>query len=490
MSKKTLIYLLLFIPVLSFAQTEVASLKEFASDVKQLTTTLRLSDKVYVTEVNTDNQHFDLTAIDDKMNILWKTTLDGYSLTLGNFKGKIIAVASTDFGSIKSKNNTYKGYLIDPATGKVTLSKIIYDNQQEYQESPYFFHAEDGSIFKLAVRQTNLKRKLHVGFAGFSSVDADASETKDIVVMDFDEQLQAVNTFHPAISDDVFITMACNYSGTLFIAWYRKDGNVNVLSYPQGKTQPAAQINQSIEIHNGDSKKTAAKYFEFYPSVENQNVLYYSILYKNLDNDPELTVSKLDFTKNTKNAVTEVFNKKHIKEIEKAYEPINKKLDKPESISGKLLVVRSIKEENDRLLVFMSSRVVTASATFSYGVWTTEGSMLINGYDLNLNAKYHQIFPSHYTNTGLFLSTGYHKEKNTLHVISNFETSASLYGSMDLTTGQWQSMSLIPKKKLSSYDYIQSSDVLWYPNGFIIPYLKLRGLMRTSRDIALQQIAY
>lgn len=118
MSKKTLIYLLLFIPVLSFAQTEVASLKEFASDVKQLTTTLRLSDKVYVTEVNTDNQHFDLTAIDDKMNILWKTTLDGYSLTLGNFKGKIIAVASTDFGSIKSKNNTYKGYLIDPATGE------------------------------------------------------------------------------------------------------------------------------------------------------------------------------------------------------------------------------------------------------------------------------------------------------------------------------------------------------------------------------------
>ncbi len=166
MLKNLLPYLLLFIPFLSFAQNGVGLIKDFSKDVKGFSRALQLSDKVNLVEVTTDNEHFDLIALDANMSVLWKTTLNGYSLSFGKFKDKILVIAATEYSSMNGSNNTYKGFLIDPITGKILLEKVVYNNSQGYVEKPYFFHGKDGAFFKLAVRQNNMKRKLHVVYLG------------------------------------------------------------------------------------------------------------------------------------------------------------------------------------------------------------------------------------------------------------------------------------------------------------------------------------
>lgn len=494
MKKNLLCYLLLFLPLLTLAQSEAGLLKDYAKDVHNMTTPLKFSDKLNIITINGDNNQVQLSAIDNDMNVVWSADLDGYSLSVGKFKGKILVVASTDYGFVKSKNNTYKAYLVDPASGKVLTDKIIYDNDQEYAETPYFFQPEDGSFFKIAVRQTNLTRKMHVGLPGMLSLftinklENDANATQDITVIEFDDKLNATNTFHPAISDDMFITMECNYAGSLFIAWYSKDGNVNVLKYPLGKKAPSVEINESFDMHNGSSKRNAAANFKFYPSVKNQDQVFFSVLYKNPDNYQELTVSKLDFVKKTSTPVTEVFTRTHLKELEKAYQPVNKKLDKPFNISDRDLEVRGISELKDRVLVFMSSRSSTSSTINPGAVYVSEGSFIINGYDLDLNLKYNQLFPSGYAIPGFtYLGIGYHKDGDNIHVVAPYKKDGAIYGTMNISTGDWSDMVQLPKKKLSGTDFPVADKIFWFDGGFTLPYTRQRGMTKVNQDISLQQ---
>ncbi len=494
MKKNLLCYLLLFLPFFTFAQSEAGLLKDYAKDVHNMTKPLKYSDKLNIVAFNNDNNQVSLSAIDNDMNVVWSADLDGYSLSIGKFKDKIVVVAATDYGLMKNKNNTYKAYLIDPASGKVVIEKIIYDNNQDYAETPFFFHPEDGSFFKMAVRQSNLTRKLHVGLPGplalftFNKLENDANATQDISVIEFNDKLDATNTFHPALSEDRFVTMECNNKGSLFIAWYSKEGTVTVRKYPLGSKAPSVEITEDFDMHNGSSKRNAAEDFKFYPSKKSPDQLYFSLFYKNSDNYQELTVSKLDFVKKTSTPVTEVFTRSHLKELEKAYQPLNKKIDKPFSISDRDLVVRDISEIGDRVLVFMSSRSFSSSTINPGSVWVSEGSFIINGYDLNLNLQYNQLFPSGYTVAGgAYLGIGYHKDGDNIHVVAPYKKDGAVYGTMSIASGEWSDMSILPKKKLGGADLPNAEHIFWFDGGFTLPYARQRGMTKVNQDISLQQ---
>lgn len=181
-----------------------------------------------------------------------------------------------------------------------------------------------------------------------------------------------------------------------------------------------------------------------------------------------------------------------MKELEKAYVPVNKKLDKPFDLIGKYASVRLMTEKNDRLLVFMSSQCeVVYSGQYGSMVSFREGSLLINGYDLDVNLKYNQLFPAGYVNNGAgYNNPGCQKVGNSLCLLADFKDDGTLYGMMDINTGNWSSMELFRKKKLSGSDYAQGNHVCWYPNGFILPYTRQKGMRRVNQDISLVQFTY
>ncbi|RYE24065.1 MAG: hypothetical protein EOP45_06225, partial [Sphingobacteriaceae bacterium] len=68
-----------------------------------------------ISQINTDNDNFDLVAVNDQMETQWKTSLAGYAMKAARIGDKIIAIAVTDYSFFKGKGSTYKGYIIDPA---------------------------------------------------------------------------------------------------------------------------------------------------------------------------------------------------------------------------------------------------------------------------------------------------------------------------------------------------------------------------------------
>ena len=498
MIKKLLFCLLICAPSICSAQTEATLKKDYAKDVHNMVGPLRWDDNTNVIAINEEKNTVTISAIGSNMQEAWTTSVPGYALSISKFKGKILVVSAPAWKRFQAMTTdaSYMGYLLDSRTGKVMLQKELYGGHLDLVEFPHFFSANDGSFFKLVVRKTNMDTKKHyenlffpVALFNVGRMMSKVKETTDITTMDFDDQLNPINIYHLGAKDDAaFVDMTCNSEGSLFVSWYT-NGNISMAKYPYSKKESSLQISESFDLH-----KKADAYFTFYPSIKEPNLIYMTITYKNPDNDPELTVSKLDFTKNTIYPITEVFTNKHLKELVKGFIPVNKKLDKPFDLVGKYCAVKLIVEQNDRLLVFLSSAYTTTStSTLAAGssssyTFAHEGSLLINGYDLKLNPLYYQFFPSGYDiQGGTFLDPGFNSTGNTLNLIADLKKDGTLSGTLDVATGAWNDMYLLPKKKLSSTDFPQADQIMWYVNGFIIPYTRQRGWTKTNQDISLQQ---
>ena len=115
--KKILLQLaILLFPILLFAQkNEPALFEDFGKKIRSINSVTKISYKVWLYQINADNDTFNMIAMDDQMRVLWNTSLEGYAMSAGKFKDKIIAVATTDRSSITGHNNVYKAFMLDPA---------------------------------------------------------------------------------------------------------------------------------------------------------------------------------------------------------------------------------------------------------------------------------------------------------------------------------------------------------------------------------------
>jgi hypothetical protein len=161
MKKNLLIALVLVLPFIAAAQDEAPIYKDFYSKSKEIPASFILNDHVNIMTANKDNDTYDMIAVSDQMQVLWTTQMKGHPVFGAKFKGKILSVASTEYSGMKSSNNTYNGYVIDPATGKVLVEKVIYDGSSAYMAFPYI-STGDGDYFKMAIRQTGMERRVHV----------------------------------------------------------------------------------------------------------------------------------------------------------------------------------------------------------------------------------------------------------------------------------------------------------------------------------------
>jgi hypothetical protein len=492
MRKNLLITLLLILPFIVSAQDDAIVLKDFYEKARSIPSSFILNDHVNIMQVNKDNESFEMIAVNDQMQVLWKTELKGYILTGAKFKNKILAVASTDYSSIKSNNNTFKGYLLDPSTGKVLVDKVLFEGPVGYMTDPYVFTG-DGDFFKLAIRQNGMERRVHVTtpilFMISNSYSKQMNETRSLDVIDFNDQLEVINKYKPEIDKGDFINWRCNNSGDMFIGWLNGT-SLDFVKYNAGKNSPSNKVSSDVAFKKENKDIPPGAFIFIEASKKTGSVLYYSLMYKDLTNkEMELGIGKLDFSSGKKQFVNEVFSKDHIKSLEKAFVPVNKKMDKPDLGSPKNLGVRGIGENNGHLVISLSSR---SSSQGTMGVWEQESSTLLNGYDTDLNLKYQQFIPSGYSFPNRLLPSGYYFNKNKLFVISNdkqgMTTMFATYGVLDLTSGKWDKMIWLSKKKISNSDFAGSSSVLWYSNGLIVPYLDIKsGIGTTKYNITLQQ---
>ena len=493
MKKILIICIFAALPFLCLAQ-DAPLLKDFYKGVKSMPTSFILNSHVNIMQFNLDDENFDVAAINDKLQALWKTTLKGHVISTSKFKDKVLAIASTDYSSIKRTNNTFKAYLLDPVTGKVLIEKIIYTGTDDYMTFPYVFTGE-GNYFKLAVRQSGFERRLHVAMPSVLAVFSVNSyikqfiETKNLEVIDFNEKLEPVNKISPVITDGSFITINCNKEGDMFIGRLKK-GTISIAKYNFGEKTAVAEMSGDIVLKDDRLNELENGIF-FTPSKTNSNVLYYSLMFVNPDNKAELGIGKVNFLTGKKQYTGEVFTSDHIKALRKAYVTVNKNFDSPDLGSPKGLNVRAFSEVNNHLIISLSSTGSSSSAINSGGSWISESSILLNNYDADLNLKYQQLIPTSYSIPNRLLLTGYYHNSDKLFIVANHKTGMTsmnpAYCVIDLATGKCDKLTFLSKKKLGMAD---SSAILWFDNSFVVPLVEVKGLSGGKYDVSLQQNNY
>jgi hypothetical protein len=484
MKKTLLICLVSMLPCLAFAQDEAPVLKDFSKNSQDITKTIQINDHLNVVQIDNNNKNFDLVAVNNNMQIIWRTTITGYGISIGKFKDKIAVVAATEHGTFKGNGNTYEAFIIDPVNGNILNQKIIYQDNDNYVEIPKVLIGDN--YFKFSIRQTAITRQMHVGIPVLYifqviSWSKEANETVKLKMIDIDEKLDKVDSVN-ALINGIYITSTCNKNGDTFISWLNGPA-IEVYKYENGKSDPVMQLNADIDIKTRDDSQLE-NIILFKASVTKPDYLFYTLLYLNKNRDQEMMLGKMDFSTNTKQSITRVFKKDDIKAIEKSFVPVNKKIDDADLGPPKLMSMKAyLKTDNDVIVTMQGSYTVSSTGGGSY---IEIYSVLITAYDDNLQQKFTQLIPINYRDQGVG-TEGYTSFNNKLYIVGDTRKD-TFYGDIDLNTGQWDKLNFLSKKNVKGVGL--PNHILWYGNNFIIPYGTSVGWGDRKEDIMLQQQQY
>jgi len=65
-----------------------------------------------------------------------------------------------------------------------------------------------------------------------------------------------------------------------------------------------------------------------------------------------------------------------------------------------------------------------------------------------------------------------------------------LHGVLDMSTGNWDKMDILSKKRINNNAYLNGDGVLWFGNVFSIPYCQPGVLKNYRYDVSYQQNGY
>ncbi|MFD2872814.1 hypothetical protein ACFS5N_10070 [Mucilaginibacter ximonensis] len=495
--KKTLIALAMFLlPVLSFAQDDAVVYPDFAQKIKDIQS-FRLNDNINIVAINADYETFDVMAIDENLNTVWHTSINGYAMAIAKFKGKIIAIAATDYSAMKGgQSNTYNATLLDPKTGDKVVEKTIFQGSPDYVIFPQILIDKD-EFYGLGTRQSSFARGMHVAapglFALFSAsrYQKEYRQTQDMNFIQFDEKLNEVNRLKPFFDPNgICLDWAINSKGDVFIGWLI-DNYINIYRYENGKGQPKIA---KLDISIPDGFFDRSPNLSFAVSESNRNLINCAFFFLDDDNKSTLWVGNVDVATGKKNNITETFNSDHRKNLEKAFAKPNKKINSPDLGSLKTLDVRGFQEVNGTLMLAVASTTTQASMVSSYTSYLVENTIVINAYDASLGLKFQQLFPSKGISIAKRLPFSFYVQNNKLIVtaadISGMNNINALYGVLDLGSGQWDKMYRLSKKKIDGKAYPNGPAALWFNNSFYLPYMNPKGLTGSKFDVLMQQNTY
>jgi hypothetical protein len=405
-------------------------------------------------QVTLTDTSFELMALDNKMQVLWRDSLNGCGVACGKFKGNILAIS--DSGTSRRGNvNPYYAYLVDPASGKIILQKKIFDQPAKHEEEAAAFFAADGSGFTLVVRQA----AINTGMVGSFK-----NKTEDLALISLDENLQPIYV-RPKMPDENFVTMAMNRYGDFFLLTARDRKSLTARRYDHGSTEPSEPITQTCD--SLEAYDLLQAFNGIVPSGTDRDILYLSIAHDNADDDREITTAKFNFGTHQAQVRNEVFTHKHVKEVEKSYVPANG--DFPGVNLGtakKQMEVRYLATHGGKLITVSSEEftLVTNNIPTLYGF-----ALMITCYDSDLKTVSRQLMPVQYTRESDQLTTGYSVSEDDLKIVTN-DNRLSVFGQLDLSTGKW--LKLV---KLTADGGDSDKHIIWFDDNFIVPFMHQRS---------------
>ncbi len=487
-----LFFIAFFACINAIAQTQIGIIKSpqwnlIASYDSKFGNTLELSNNSLAMIVGIPKEDFAILSLDHKLAQNWLTPLAGYPLTIGKFKSKILVIAASDRSFLKSFSGSYKAYLLDEKTGKVLSEKIIYDGNKDYIEEPDFYFAKDGSYFRMSIRLTSMKRKATI-FA-VSKSDKLYRTTQNFSIINYDADLNQKETVEPRMPEGDSWTISNGTDGSFFIATVdNKNAKVNIATYISSGADPLKVISIPIDVRKGGEIRSFKCIAGTKPFIS-----YLAVVYENTAKEISLLISRLDFKDGSSKLSKEVFDSKHVKELQRSFVPVNNKLDDLQFTKIDFLGVKNLAEYGDKIMVSVAAAYVESS---KYGTITFEGSLLMNIYDQELKGLYHQFIPRTYMSLdGEGSDIAYTLKNNTLRMIANVRSGSlssvsSWYGEMDFVSGKMLKFTKVPDKEIKGGFYVHTPAVTWLDQSFILPYFDKQRIFRTTLDAQMQLLSY
>jgi len=476
MKKPILQILLALLPCVSFAQYGVNWNQSFAGNDRGLTDVGRVNDHQQVVTMNVDNKTFEVFPVDDKLNIPWRTTLQGYPMYSGPFKGGILVIAN-EFHRISrsAMEGHYTAYLLDARTGKQQQIHDISGTSGGNHERVNAYFSPDGSNFELLIENYHIE-KFKPAFTKEPRI------IDDLSLVTLSDNLES-KTIKLALPADKAIQAAFNSKGDLFLLTEQSAG-FTIVRYEAGQSQPSATITQSIGYRD-DFNYPAA----IIGSNTNRNICYFSFTYTTPDKEMALEVGKADFNKNSCMQTSETFDKAAIKSIEKSTPPISKMLK--ETTFGWLegILPIHLEEYKDGVVVniaerYLKSRITsstmqtglnseqTSYGSVNYGVIS---SFIIECFDSQFKRTFQQVLPN-FSDEGLGNEPQYIIKGDKLYfdAVTDYKDKPfPLFCELDLKTGVWVKTDLMldrEDKDYKKYDPLLHG-TLWFNDSFAVPYV-------------------
>jgi hypothetical protein len=482
-------FLILFHP--ATAQDKIPPVVEdFAKKINN-STAIIIDDHLNVLALQTDDDKYDVVGVDEKMQSLWKISLDADNLWIKKFKSKILVLTSLANKSKAAGDINYTAYMLDPTTGKITTNKVVYHATSEFVQQPQIFTGE-GDFFKLAVRTTTRKENTNMFsemFKSGSTVAKEWNQTADLRIISYTEKLDTINTLKPVMTNGVFISLTVGKNQDVFISWFNGP-SMEIYKYDAGQTKPSNFLTVPVDFKPGRNSIVANSLF-LRPS-ENKNILNFGLIYNNEKGWPELGIGKLNFSTNQKTFVTQTFDKAALNTLKKNFQPVNKDLDNVDFGLLEGMSIQYLEEVSGKIIVAVAPNW---SQTSKYGttIYITS-SMIVNGYDENLNLKFVQVLPANAFHSVNTPTVAFHVRKNELDILANTKnglaSNACVYAVLDLNTGKWVKMYKLSKKKIAAFGFSKGSSVLWFGDRFVLPYFSLAPYSMTKNNVTLQTNFY
>lgn len=492
MKKKLLLVLALCIPFFVFAQSEIPIVEGFVKKSRGVSSFI-LNDDVNIMRVNTDNTNSEIVAVKSNMEVLWRTPLAGYAVSSGLFKGKVFVVTASDHSIVKGATNNFTCYLLEPASGKVTLQRHIYEGGKEMIEEPHFFSAKDGSLLKMVVRQSGITSKMHVGLPGplaLISVNKwakDFANTRSIAIIDFNEDLTPISIMAPEPHAGDLADIRVNYDGDVFLAWAQKNSAIDIERYARNTEKPSEKVSVTLDLRGYEYGRLRETLI-LLPSSSDPLVIYGAVAHQNTSKDEQLSVFKVDFKANKCITQTESLEKDAIKAINKDYKGVNKKVDDPDLGWGDDCAVDLFQEHNGKLVI---STVKQYTISNSSSPTLVSRAPLLSIYNLDLKLQAHQLIPSSYAVSATYAMpvANYKFVGDKLYLIANSKTGMveiqGMFGIVNLNTGQWERQEYLSKKHLGNKEFVNEA-TMWYPKGAVVCYSDLTfsfGVVKTNCNL-------
>ncbi len=458
--------------------------------------TIRLNPNVIAFVSNDNNKAVEVNCTDNNSNRKWTARVNGYLQDVVVLGKNVLIIVSTDFTFFTRANSTYKGYLISGDKGTVIKEKTLFSGNNDYFTFPYSMISKDHKTYTLVTRETAVKRtvKIAPGFVGglylMKTMSDQANKVRAFNVLTFDENLEETTRVSPDLPNGDFIGISKTINGDTYIAVSENKKGITISKYLPNKEKAVKSVTEPYSFYGGFlGMGHLSELVSFHTDTISNNVAYMSGSFKSGD-DYITMFNKYDFEGNQHKRFIKSFTRSEVRDMEKAYTPLNKEFKKLKLAPAKNLELLDVVMHENGYFMFLSDKSYTTGTPNSPPVPYSEGIIVYN-LDKNLAIQTISTIPRSYMGVEDAKLKIYSK-KGSLYVLASHDNHANfMMAKINTKTGKLEDIQRAEPDKASKTDFASLSEAVMSDTKILLPVLDYKlAIGKIKFDVLLYQLGW